>query len=395
MKFDKTDVTDRFEDENSEKRNTFTTEKTGKSGIGSYGATFDQRFEIEYPEMEDADSEEKWVEFVNDNVKGKIEAFEKALEAGNYTEVRKLIDYESWADWFIISEFAKNVDAYRASCYFVYNGDKIEARPLWDQELSFDNKSTSGGSDKGCDNTSGLLIQNAAIYSDDFPAPFWFTGGGTSITGGLLNDPCFVSMVKNRYKDHLINALSNGQLTGKISEYQTELTDAAKTRETNTWRPGSGNIYSCNGGDTSYDYVSIANSITAMTDWITDRPAELTTALDALTGSSVNISIEPSFVETYPWEPFTLTVDAPEGYEYEMTFTKEGTDATSNMVVEKGGDIYTVKIKRPANTVDQVFETVPYLATATLKVADDGCGGMTTPEANANIRLNDREEDCE
>ncbi len=393
LKFDKTDVTDRFEDENSEKRNTFTTEKTGKSGIGSYGATFDQRFEIEYPEMEDADSEEKWVEFVNDNVKGKIEAFEKALEAGNYTEVRKLIDYESWADWFIISEFAKNVDAYRASCYFVYNGDKIEARPLWDQELSFNNTATTVGNGKGCNSTSGLLIQNSGVYSDDFPAPFWFTGGGTSITGGLLNDPCFVTMVKNRYKDHLNNALSNGQLTGKISAYQTELTDAAKTRETNTWRPSSGEITACTGGGTGYNNILISNSISTMTEWITDRPEGLTAALDALTGSSINISIEPSFVETYPWEPFTLTVDAPEGYEYDMTFTKEGADATGNMVVVKGGDIYTVKIKRPANTLNQLFETVPYLATATLKVADDGCGGMTTPEANVNIRLNDRVED--
>ena len=395
LKFDKTDVTDRFEDENSEKRNTFTTEKTGKSGIGSYGATFDQRFEIEYPEMEDADSEEKWVEFVNDNVKGKIEAFEKALEAGNYTEVRKLIDYESWADWFIISEFAKNVDAYRASCFFVYNGDKIEARPLWDQELSFNNTATTVGDGKGCNSPDGLLIQNAGVYSDDFPAPFWFTGGGTSITGGLLNDPCFVTMVKNRYKDHLNNALSNGQLTGKISDYETELTAAAKNRETATWRPTSGEITACTGGGTGYTNIQVSTSISTMTEWITNRPAGLTTALDALTGSSVNISIEPSFVETYPWEPFTLNVDAPEGYEYEMTFTKEGTDATSNMVVEKGGDIYTVKIKRPANTLDQVFETVPYLATATLKVDDDGCGGMTTPEANVNIRLNDREEDCE
>ncbi len=392
LKFDKTDVTDRFEDENSEKRNTFTTEKTGKSGIGSYGATFDQRFEIEYPEMEDMGTE-KWVEFVNDNVKGKIEAFEKALEAGNYTEVRKLIDYESWADWFIISEFAKNVDAYRASCYFVYNGDKIEARPLWDQELSFNNTATTVGNGKGCNSTSGLLIQNSGVYSDDFPAPFWFTGGGTSITGGLLNDPCFVTMVKNRYKDHLNNALSNGQLTGKISAYQTELTDAAKTRETNTWRPSSGEITACTGGGTGYNNILISYSISTMTEWITDRPEGLTAALDELTGSSINISIEPSFVETYPWEPFTLTVDAPEGYEYEMAFTKEGADATGNMVVVKGGDIYTVKIKRPANTLSQLFKTVPYLATATLKVADDGCGGMTTPEANVNIRLNDRVED--
>ena len=394
LKFDKTDVTDRFEDENSEKRNTFTTEKTGKSDIGSYGATFDQRFEIEYPEMEDMTTD-KWVEFVNDNVKGKIEAFEKALEAGNYSEVRNIIDYNSWADWFIISEFTKNVDAYRASCYFVFNGDKIEARPLWDQELSFKNTATTVGDGKGCGNTSGLLILNSGVYNDAFPAPFWFTGGGTSIEGGLLNDPCFVSVVQKRWKDHLNNALSADQLNAKIANYQEELTAKALDREIATWRPESGEITACTDGGTGYNNIPVSTSISTMTEWLAGRPDKLTSALEELQGSSLVPEINPSFVETYPWEPFTLEVTVPDTYEYDITFTKEGADATTDMEVQKVNDTYTIRIKRPSNTLDYVFSTVPYLATAKVKVDDDGCGGMAIPEANVNIRLNDREEVCE
>ena len=78
-----------------------------------------------------------------------------------------------------------------------------------------------------------------------------------------------------------------------------------------------------------------------------------------------------------------------------MAFTKEGVDATTDMEVQKVNDTYTIRIKRPSNTLDYVFSTVPYLATAKVKVDDDGCGGMAKPEANVNIRLNDREEVCE
>ena len=398
LKFDKTDVSDRFENEESDKRNTFTTYYTGKSDIGSYGATFDQRFEIEYPEMEDMTTE-KWIEFVNDNVFARIKNFEDALAAGNYSEVRNIIDYVSWADWFIISEFAKNVDAYRASCLFVYNGNKIEARPLWDQELSFNNTATTVGDGKGCNITTGLLINNDGVYSDAFPAPFWFTGrkdGSTDeIKGWLLNDPCFVSVVQKRWKDHLNNALSADQLNGKIADYQEELTAKAQDREIATWRPESGEITACTDGGTGYNNIKVSTSIKTMTDWLEDRPEGLSAALDELKGNSIKIEITPSFVETYPWEPFTLEVNAPESYEYDMAFTKEGVDATTDMEVQKVNDTYTIRIKRPSNTLDYVFSTVPYLATAKVKVDDDGCGGMAKPEANVNIRLNDREEVCE
>ena len=399
LKFDKTDVTDRYEDNNSEKRNTFKTYYTGNDDIDSYGAKFDQRFEIEYPEMEDMG--DNWVEFVNDNIITRIKRFEDALAAANYSEVRNIIDYESWADWFIISEFAKNVDAYRASCLFVYNGDKIEARPLWDQELSFNNTATTVGNGKGCNNPSGLLVQNNGVYTDDFPAPFWFTGRRDNsldtdvISGWLLNDPCFVTLVKERWRDHLNKALHKDQLDSKIGEYQTELTTQALSRETATWRPESGDITACTGTGTGYKNVAVSTSVKTMTDWITDRPDGLTDALKTLTGSSIEIKVEPSFVETHPWESFTLDVDAPEGYEYEMTFTKDASDASADMEVQKVNDTYTIKIRRPAQTLNQVFATVPYLATAKLKVDDDGCGGMTNPEANVNIRLNDREEVCE
>ena len=67
--------------------------------------------------------------------------------------------------------------------------------------MSFNNAAANISS-QGANSPSGLLIQHGGVYGDGgekFTAPFWFTGGGTSITGGLLNDPCFVSLVKEKW----------------------------------------------------------------------------------------------------------------------------------------------------------------------------------------------------
>ena len=53
LKFDKTDVADRYEDASGDQK-TFESDMTGKTGISTYDTEVDQRFEIEYPEKEDA-----------------------------------------------------------------------------------------------------------------------------------------------------------------------------------------------------------------------------------------------------------------------------------------------------------------------------------------------------
>lgn len=67
---------------------------------------------------------------------------EDAVSKRDYSEIEKLIDVNSWADYYLISEFSVNPDAYWTSFYFYKDGvnDKIHAGPGWDFDLAFCNK---------------------------------------------------------------------------------------------------------------------------------------------------------------------------------------------------------------------------------------------------------------
>ena len=69
--------------------------------------------------------------------------FEKAAEKGDYEKISELIDIESFAKYFIVSEFTVNPDAYSSSFYFYKDGidDKIHAGPMWDFDLALGNRS--------------------------------------------------------------------------------------------------------------------------------------------------------------------------------------------------------------------------------------------------------------
>ena len=408
VKFDKTDIADRFESDGDQK--TFATTRTGKKGIGTYDTTVDQLFEIEYPEKDDLEEKEAglWATFVQTVVKEKFETFEDALANQDYPTVRSIIDYESWADWFIINEYTKNADAYRASCVFVYDGGKIEARPLWDQELSFDNKTANSvkNGEKGCNSPDGFLIKDDGVYSDAFPAPFWFTGGGANETKGLLADPCFISTIKERWGVHTQTggALTLNALNDKITGYTTELTAKAESRERTYWSTRTRATAECkNDGGTGYndDYdeyekvngQDVIKSKTNMNNWIKDgnnyRRNKLGTLIGGLKGNDVTISVEvPS--ETTPWEIVTVKVTSPEAY------TLTGTE--NFVLISKSGDTYTYKIPRPStwgkggNGSASTQETYPVTATMSVSV-DDGCGNLSSSDTK-NITLKDVTENC-
>ena len=407
VKFDKTDIADRFESDGDQK--TFATTRTGKKGIGTYGTTVDQLFEIEYPEKDDLEEKEAglWATFVQTVVKEKFETFEDALANQDYPTVRSIIDYKSWADWFIINEYTKNADAYRASCVFVYDGGKIEARPLWDQELSFDNKTANSVNtgEKGCNSPDGFLIKDDGVYSDAFPAPFWFTGGGANETKGLLADPCFISTIKERWSVHTQNggALTLNALNDRITGYTTELTAKAESREKTYWSTRTRATAECKNGDTGYNDTydayekvngqDVIKSKTNMINWIKDgnnyRRNKLGTLIGGLKGNDVTISVEvPS--ETTPWEIVTVKVTSPEAY------TLTGTE--NFVLISKSGDTYTYKIPRPStwgkggNGDASTQATYPVTATMSVSI-DDGCGNLSSSDTK-NITLKDVTENC-
>lgn len=422
VKFDKTDKEDREKslleggmEVGDEK--TFMTTRTGRLGITTYGTKVDQLFEIEYPEKEDIEDEGgSWAVTLN-FIKQKFEQFETALAKSDYATVRNLIDYQSWADWFIINEYTKNVDAYRASCVFVYNGDKIEVMPLWDQELSFNNQAGADIWKKGCDNTNGLLIQHEGVYTDCFPAPFWFIGktvnfgscggnnGSSTITGTiggyLINDACFVNTIKQRWSYHMQNSLSSTELKKKVDAYTSELTTAIK-RESKRWSDD----FRCNaecGGGTGYNSQSYDNSLKTLNEWIVgDRTTNLTAAINNLNGASsagITITMEPTTGITTPWVPVKVLVNAPASatIKYDDTSITEGITEKKDKAIKTVNDnLYTYIFPRPTSwgtgNVATPIEQKTYEIRAILTNASDDCPGVSN-EAVATIKLADEGND--
>ncbi len=418
VKFDKTDLADRYEIPNGDQKTFESAMKTGNTGVISYGTEIDQRFEIEYPEKEDViDDGGSWAD-VYTFVKGKIDAFESALKDGDFNTVRTIIDYESWADFFVLTEFAKNGDGYRASCVFVYEGGLLKAYPLWDYELSFDNETRQ---EHSIDITTGLLAKQTTYSkvsgeNGTFPAPFWWTGNyyNQKTYKGLLDDPCFVAMVKARWEEHTgaNGALSKTKMQALVSAYNAALTTTDGTTTYNTpqkreaykW-PYNGTTRgkTCNNKDIGY-YGQGAGSASSVVEdfsgskstldtWIGDsgRRNGLKTEIDNLAEDiTFAITVVADKTTTTPWRPVTVTVNSNSGYEYSIT--------PEPAKVEENGHMYTLYFARPERTEGQNFTTIEdaYTFTATTGQADQ-CGttqGSTT-SAEVKIDLADVEENCD
>ena len=430
VKFDKTDIVDRYVDgspETDSDEKTFATSRTGKKDIGTYGTTVDQLFEIEYPEKEEiVDAGGSWSATV-ETIKQRFEDFETALEAKNYEQVRAIIDYDSWADWFILNEYTKNLDAYRASCFFTYKGQgyKIQAVPLWDQELSFNN-AAANISGKGANSTSGLLIQHGGVYGDGdekFTAPFWFTGGGTSITGGLLNDPCFVSLVKEKWATYTADGgvLTSTKVNAMVDAYKADL-GAIGTNTTPIYREnqmipfnnntseGRGATSECTGsqaigyfgyGDNCGAAVTHDNSITAIKNWIPSRITNLSTALDGLKGEALIFLVSPTEQDVTPWQTALVSVQPPSGYTYTIDYSAI---TAAGGEVKESNNTYSIKLPRPngwavGGNGDNTL-SIPYQISASIEVDDEGNAcGTTSPGGEdtktATITLKDELEDCD
>ncbi len=109
--------------------------------------------------------------------------FENVLFGPNFKDpasgYRSYIDIESFIDWFLINEIAKNVDAMSySSIYLNYKpGEKIKMGPLWDFDLAFGN----------------------VDYADSqYPDGFWVKYN--NYFDRMFQDPYFVNQVKSRFK---------------------------------------------------------------------------------------------------------------------------------------------------------------------------------------------------
>jgi hypothetical protein len=119
-------------------------EISGNDLTGGYIVKYDKgvsRFQIVYPKaknIQDAQTE---------YITGFIDKYEKTLYSNNGLDpeigYKKYIDIPSFIDYTLISEFAKNCDAYLYSSYMYKDRDDVNPKlhygPLWDFDLCFGN----------------------------------------------------------------------------------------------------------------------------------------------------------------------------------------------------------------------------------------------------------------
>lgn len=122
-------------------------------------------------------------------IKQYIRSFETALYSFNYaTYPDKYLEYadlESFVDYFIVQELAKNVDAYRLSAYFYKDkdskGGKLTMGPMWDFNFTFGMP----------DYLDGWQTTDWVLTKQYWSIPFWWDK--------LRLDPRFNSKLKRRW----------------------------------------------------------------------------------------------------------------------------------------------------------------------------------------------------
>ncbi len=122
-------------------------------------------------------------------IKHWMDSFENMLLGGGYgsklnANYHKMIDVNSFMDFYICNEVTHNVDAYRLSC-FLYKqrnslGGRLYAGPIWDFNIALGNANYCNGGDTSGWSTCG--------YSSE---PFWFNR--------LLEDPDYQKQFKCRW----------------------------------------------------------------------------------------------------------------------------------------------------------------------------------------------------
>jgi hypothetical protein len=170
-----------------------------------------------------------------DYIQNKIFQFETMMTfAANISDTvtgyPKILDTESFVDFFIVNELAKNVDGYRLSTYLYKDRDsrnpKIYAGPVWDFNLGFGNADYYNGW-----LTNGWEMEFLTDYQnipsgEPYLTPNWWRK--------LFNDTNFRNKVYARWQNVKTDFINTQKIFNCIDSL-TILLDESKTRNFEKW----------------------------------------------------------------------------------------------------------------------------------------------------------------
>ncbi len=185
-----------------------------------------------------------------------IKKVEKVLFGDDFVDpingYRKYLDIESFVDWYLINEIAKNNDAsFHTSVYInLKPGGKLKMGPIWDFDIAMGNINYNSN-----ETTEGFWIKKAS----------WIAR--------LFEDPSFIEEVKIRL-DHFV--ANKDYIIGKIEENAFYLNDAQMENYTK-WRTLGKYVWP------NYVYFdTYEEEVEYLKDWIDKRMNWLNEAINQL-----------------------------------------------------------------------------------------------------------------
>ena len=193
------------------------------------GALYSVFYQYHYPKPDEIVEQQK------NYIQSKIFQFETMMNLGSNisdsaTGYPKYLDVESFVDFILTNEFAKNVDGYRLSTYLYKDRDsrnpRIFAGPVWDFNLAFGNADYYNGGI-----TNGWQLEYLTDYqnipsNEPFLTPNWWRK--------LFDDPAFQNKVYARWQQTKTNVFSIPKVHQLIDSLVI-LLDESKTRNFEKW----------------------------------------------------------------------------------------------------------------------------------------------------------------
>ena len=209
-----------------------------------------------------------------------INDFETALYGNDFADLvngyNKYIDIDSFIDYLIVNELARNADGFKKSSYFHKDIDtatglsKLKAGPIWDFDWAYKN------------------IDECSIYAATDGSGWAYNvnncGGDVNSTGWivrLLQDQNFRNKFRCRWEDLRNTTISNASLMNYIDQTTTFLNDA-QGRHYQKWEhlgqdTGTPEIEN--------DPATFAGQVQKFKDWLTLRLSWLDANIPINTGT--------------------------------------------------------------------------------------------------------------
>ena len=255
-----------------------TADGTGEAAWADRTTKYDMEFAVNEPEMDPtkpADYNKSKTKYTGkmQAVYNYLEEFETALSTDNWEKISRMIDVNSFVDFYLVSEFFKNQDiAFSSTRFYIKNGI-LYAGPMWDYDLSSGNVSVG---------YYGEEQQSAKGYKATELK--WFEA--------LMKDSTFKNLVRTRYNELLPRFKELTASNGTIDKLVEEISGSITRNYTSVENGGAGwSIATKDSGDGYSNINTVQHNTHA--EYVDDFKAWINERIEFLSkewGYDVNLS---------------------------------------------------------------------------------------------------------